>query len=112
MQELRTKSLKHCEVQEAFQEHLNRIIPDGILSDKYNEIMSASKVIHFNPETGEKVTAPDYPTQLRSADSVAKLKGHMIDKKEVSGPEGGPIRMSEVTDEELLNLARRGGRDI
>jgi phage terminase small subunit len=104
--------LKHCEVQGAFQESLNRTIPDKVLSDKYDEIMSASRVIHYDPETKETATAPDYPTQLRAADSVAKLKGHMIEKKEVSGPEGGPIRMTEVTDEELLNLARRGGRDI
>jgi hypothetical protein len=104
--------LKHCEVQEAFQEHLNRTIPDQILTNKYDEIMSASRVIHYNPETKEQATAPDYPTQLRAADSVAKLKGHMIDKKEVSGPEGGPIRLTEVSDEELLNIARRGGGDI
>jgi hypothetical protein len=104
--------LKHPKVQEAFQEHLNRIIPDDILSDKYHEIMFADKVIHYNPETQEQAVAPDYPTQLRAADSVAKLKGHMIEKKEVSGPEGGPIRLTEVTDEELLNIARNSGRDI
>jgi hypothetical protein len=69
-------------------------------------------VIHYNPETQERATAPDYATQLRAADSVAKLKGHVVDRQELSGPEGGPIKMTEVSDEELLNLARRGGRDI
>jgi phage terminase small subunit len=101
--------LREPKVQETFLALLNKTIPDNILTNKYNEIMFADKIIHFNPETGERVTAPDYATQLRSADSVAKLKGHMIEKKEVSGPEGGPIRLTEVTDEELLNLARRGG---
>jgi hypothetical protein len=101
--------LKHPEAQKTFQELLNRTIPDQTLTNKYNEIMSASKVIHFNPETQERATAPDYATQLRAADSVAKLKGHVVDRQELTGPEGGPIKMTEVSDEELLNLARRGG---
>jgi hypothetical protein len=101
--------LKHPKAQETFQKLLNRTIPDQTLTNKYNEIMSASKVIHFNPETQERATAPDYATQLRAADSVAKLKGHLVDRQELSGPEGGPIRLTEVSDEELLNLARRGG---
>ncbi len=42
------------------------------------------------------VSVPDHPTRHRFMDSALKLKGHYVDKKEISGPGGGaiPVKVS------------------
>ena len=93
-----TAILKEPEVIHSFQELLNNIIPNERLAKKYSDIMEATKVISANvimpggggmadahSMTKDFIDVPDYPTQLRAADSVSKLKGLIVDKHDFEG---------------------------
>lgn len=88
--------LKKPEVAEAFSDLLNRACPDSFLADTYKEGMTATKVISAmvvaidgegmkdaNSMTKDFVDVPDYPTRIKAADSVSKLKGYMVERKEI-----------------------------
>jgi len=75
----------------AFKALLDAAVPDSDLSAKYRELMNATKVISAMVMAGDGmkdaggmtkdfIEVPDSPTQLRTADSIAKLKGHMVDR--------------------------------
>ena len=98
---------------------LDEVISDSILSAKYQELLSSKKVISAmvitsnggnmkdaNSMTRDFVEVDDYAVQLRAADSVSKLKGYLVDRSEHSGKDGGPILLSQMSDEEIEKRAR------
>jgi hypothetical protein len=83
-------------VQKTFLEILNEKIPDDFHSNVYREGMEANKVISANviapngegmkdanSMTKDFIEVPDHPTRIKAADSVSKLKGLVVDKKQV-----------------------------
>ena len=85
------KEFKKEQVSQAFQELLDRACPDSFLADTYKDGMTATKVISAmvmaadgmkdaNSMTKDFIDVPDYPTRIKAADSVAKLKGYMVEK--------------------------------
>jgi hypothetical protein len=85
--------LKKPEVAEAWNQLLDRICPDPLLANTYLDAIQATKVISANviapngegmadahSMTKDFIEVPDYPTRLKTADSVAKLKGYLIER--------------------------------
>jgi len=113
--------LSEPKVKACFAAILDKVIPDERLSNKYSDLLECTKVISANivsingegmkdadSMTRDFIDVPDYATQLRAADSVAKLKGHLKDKEKGDGPQ---IRDSNViilpasgTEEEWAKL--------
>jgi hypothetical protein len=56
------------------------------------------------------VDVEDHPVRLKAVDMVHKVRGRYVDKKIITGPDGGPVRVKavELTDEELFAIASRG----
>jgi hypothetical protein len=104
----------------SFKAILDKKINDQKLSDKYNELLSATKVISAvivnnktNPtsqadgelpladsQTKDFIEVPDYPTQLKTADSISKLKGHMTDGVQVNQQ----FNWGQLTDQQLQDI--------
>lgn len=87
--------LKEPETQAKFKEILDKYCPDEEIAAKYKELMSAKKVISAmvvasngegmkdaNSMTRDFVEVDDCAVQLKTCDSIAKLKGHVVDKTE------------------------------
>jgi len=88
----RQELAKPC-VSEAFERLLDRICPDDLLANTYLDCIKATKVISANviapngegmadahSMTKDFIDVPDFPTRLKASDSVAKLKGYLIDR--------------------------------
>jgi hypothetical protein len=99
-----------------FRQLLNEAVPDDYQTQKYREILDATKVISANiiakngegmadahSMTKDFIDVPDYPTQLRANDSISKLKGYLEDKPAVSGP----VTISVVYDQRQINIQER-----
>lgn len=85
--------MKKPEVSEAWERLLNRICPDDLLANTYLDCIQATKVISANviapngegmadahSMTKDFIDVPDFPTRLKASDSVAKLKGYLIER--------------------------------
>jgi hypothetical protein len=114
-----SKILQEPSTQKTFLEFLNEAIPDDFHSNVYREGMEANKVIsanviapggegmkEANSMTKDFIEVPDHPTRIKAADSVSKLKGLIVNKEEHTGKDGGPILLSQMSDEELEARAR------
>jgi len=88
--------LREPQVIKSFQDLLDEVVPNDRLTKKYGELMEATKVISANIMVGDGmkdahsmtkdfIDVPDYPTQLRAADSVSKLKGLIVEKHDFDG---------------------------
>lgn len=88
--------LKEPETQASFKALLDKVIPDTVQASKYLECLAATKVISAmviagdgegmkdaNSMTRDFVEVPDYATQLKTNDSISKLKGHLVEKHEM-----------------------------
>lgn len=56
------------------------------------------------------VDVEDHPVRLKAVDMVHKVRGRYVEKKVITGPDGGPVivKTTDLTDEELLDIASRG----
>ena len=101
------------DIQLQFRSMLNKTITDNRLIDKYDQLLDATKVIsanvinvngdgmaEANSMTKDFIEVPDYPTQLKSADSISKLKGHMMDSNQTNVQ----INFENLTDRQLQDL--------
>lgn len=95
--------LKNPEVQSQFKAFLDKIVPDERLAEKYGALLESKKCISAlivapggdgmkdaNSMTRDFVEVDDCPTQLKAADSIAKLKGFLIDKHIFPDESGKP----------------------
>jgi len=111
--------LNEPEMVSQFKKLLDEAVPDSILSAKYQELLCSKKVISAmviapsgdgmkdaGSMTKDFIEVDDCAVQLKCADSIAKLKGHLIDRSEHSGKDGGPILLSQMSDEEVEKRAR------
>lgn len=96
-----------------FRKLLDKVITDDRLASKYSDLLEATKVIsatvvgnpqEANSETKDFIEVPDYPTQLKTADSISKLKGHMVEGNQTNIQ----INMDRLTDKQLREI--RDGR--
>lgn len=98
---------------------LDEVIPDSVLSAKYQELLNSKKVISAmiisydgegmkdaNSMTKDFIEVDDYAVQLRTADSISKLKGYLVDRNEHTGKNGRPILLAQMSDEEIEKRAR------
>ena len=104
-------------IQTSFKALLDKIVSDDKLAQKYDSLLESKKVISAmvignegmkdaGSMTKDFVEVDDCAVQLKCADSIAKLKGHLIDRSEHSGKDGGPILLSQMSDEEIDKRAR------
>lgn len=93
-----TEILKQPELQKTFRQLLDKAVPDELLSNKYASLLEAKKCISAmviapggegmkdaNSMTKDFVEVDDCAVQLKAADSIAKLKGYMVEKHDVGG---------------------------
>lgn len=101
------------DIQLQFRALLNKSITDNRLVDKYDQLLDATKVISANvinmngdgmadanSMTKDFIEVPDYPTQLKSADSISKLKGHMVDANQTNVQ----INFESLSDRQLMDI--------
>ena len=75
-----SRILEEPQTQRTFLHLLNKQIPDKKLTSKYDKLLESKKYL----PTSEGLTpVEDCSVQLRAVDSVAKLKGYLIDKSEI-----------------------------
>lgn len=87
--------LSNPSVKKTFQDLLNETIPDERQANKYLECLDATKVISANviasggegmadanSMTRDFIDVPDYAVQLKTNDSISKLKGYVVDKSQ------------------------------
>lgn len=95
-----TAILKEPETQNSFKALLDKYVPDEVLGEKYKSLLESKKCISAmvvspsgegmkdaNSMSKDFIEVDDCAVQLKAADSIAKLKGHMIEKHSV-GVEG------------------------
>lgn len=75
-----------------------------------DEAAAAVQEYSFDAQGRPKVKLHGKPQPL---DSVARIRRVLVDRRELSGPDGGPIpvetrNVDELTDEQLEAIARRG----
>lgn len=88
-----TEILKKPEVKETFKKLLDKVVPDDLLAAKYSQLLESKKCISAmvvapggegmkdaNSMTRDFVEVDDCAVQLKAADSIAKLKGHLVEK--------------------------------
>jgi phage terminase small subunit len=106
-----SRMLSNPQTQREFQKILEKIYPDDRLADKLIEITEAQKVISAtiinksgdlaaaDSMTKDFIEVADYPTQLKAAELIAKLKGHLSDKVlDVN------FNFSALSDEQLAEI--------
>jgi|GEM_PF-3991384 len=108
---LASQTLKNPKVQRAFAQILeSHGVTDEKLSSTIAEGLEATKVISCNvivpnaegmkdanSMTRDFVDVPDWIARHRFTDTAIKVKGgYLAEKHEVTGPDGGPVRFSDV----------------
>jgi len=89
--------LSNPKVRSEFQKLLDNAVPDSELSLKYKDLLSSKKCISAlviapngegmkdaNSMTRDFVEVDDCAVQLKAADSISKLKGHLSEKHDVN----------------------------
>ena len=84
--------LTNPSLKKSFIEILNEKIPDDFHANVYKEGMAAKR--------GED--EPDHPTRIKAADSVAKLKGLVVDKSQHSFDERALSVLCSILPEEYV----------
>lgn len=82
-------------VKKSFLELLHEAVPNDMQTNKYRELLGATKVISANvispsgegmkdanSMTKDFIDVPDYAVQLKANDSISKLKGYVVDKSQ------------------------------
>jgi DNA-binding CsgD family transcriptional regulator len=83
--------------QSSFKALLDKVISDDRLSEKYSQLLESKKCISAmviapngegmkdaNSMTKDFVEVDDCAVQLKAADSISKLKGHLVEKVDVN----------------------------
>jgi hypothetical protein len=101
-------------IQQSFQEILEKAgLSDDYIAEKHRELIDAKKVVSIRTESEgvTEVTVPDYTARARGLDMYYKVSGRYVEKQEVSGKDGGPIQIEQLTDDELtaIIIAERRG---
>ena len=105
-----SKIVNSPQVMSEFQRILEKKLPDDKLADKFvaltesEKIVSATIIHHgglgeANSMTKDFIEVDDCPTQLKAAETIARMKGHLSDKiADVS------FNFSTLTDEQLADI--------
>ena len=89
-------------MQETFYEILEKTgLSDEYIASKHKQLIDATR------KQGE-VDVPDYTAVAKGLDLFYKVRGRYVEKKEISGNDGGPIEIHEMTDAQLLVIAMSG----
>ena len=106
--------LREPETRKNFIQLLNEHVPDKKLTSKYETLLESKKYL----PTSEGLTpVDDCSVQLRTADSVAKLKGYLVDKSEIGLDitaielilSALPPEYAEAVRAKLLTIGNKGG---
>lgn len=97
-------------VQETLQQMMAKHgLDDASLLNAHRELISATKVISAvngtdaNNKTMDFIDVPDFQARAKGLEMAYKLKGAFIEKKEITGKDGGPLEhRHHMTDDELL----------
>lgn len=114
------KVMARPDMQIMFRGFLEEVVPDQRLANKYGDLLESTKIISAvvinnktNPTsqadgelppadsmTKDFIEVPDYPTQLKAADSISKLKGHMVEGNQ----NNVQINFESLTDKQLEDI--------
>lgn len=83
-------------------------LTDEFAAKTHHTLMTATDEITTPDGTRVLGTRPDFNVRARGLDMFYKVRGRYVEKKEISGPDGGPIKIHDMTDEELYAIAARG----
>jgi hypothetical protein len=78
-------------------------LTDEFAAKTHKGVMQANHVLQLGG-VAIKTQEPDHAIRARGLDMFYKVRGRYVEKKEISGPGGGPIKIQDVTDEELLRI--------
>jgi hypothetical protein len=77
-------------------------LTDVFAAKVHKDLMKAtSSLVIGGQSMGEQ---PDHMIRARGLDMFYKVRGRYVEKKEISGKDGGPIKIQDVDDEELLRI--------
>jgi len=97
-----TAILENPVVQKTFCEILEKVgLTDTYVAKKYRELLDATR-------KQDGVDVPDYMALARGLDFYYKITNRYVEKKEITGKDGGPIKLESLTDDELLAIIHRG----
>lgn len=102
--ELGSRALKKVEVRTALDILMDKAgLSDTKVFAAHAELMGANKTVSVIPMKGETegrdasassvefVDVPDWQARAKGIDMAHKIKGRYVEKKEISGPNGGPV---------------------
>jgi len=58
----------------------------------------------------ESITIPNWKARLTAVEIVMKVHGLLREKREISGPGGGPIQLAGLSDDDILHLREIAAR--
>jgi len=97
-----TAILENPIIQKTFCEILEKAgLTETYVAKKHRELLDATR-------KQDGVDVPDYMAMARGLDFYYKITNRYVDKKEISGRDGGPIKVESLTDDELLAIIHRG----
>lgn len=93
--------------QKEFREQLDRAIPNAVLIKRIAEGLNAkeTRLAQFEGEYTDTRHLTNWSERRRYVELATKLKGYLVDKVELGGPDGGKIPLTvEGIDEALTKL--------
>ena len=99
-----TRALKSVKMQSAMDKLMDKVgLSDANVFKAHAELMAANKTVSVIPVKGETegrdasassvefVDVPDWQARAKGIDMAHRIKGRFVEKKEISGPDGGAI---------------------
>lgn len=81
-------------------------------AEKKRKVKKYKVIVDTGEEMLVSVDVINHGLLLKEREDVQKLLGlYPAEKKELSGPGGGPIRVTELTDEQLYDIIKAGSGD-
>ena len=107
--------LKKPEVRETIQDLMAKHgLDNDSLLKKHAELLDATKTVSAvsgrdaGADSVDFVDVPDWQARAKGLEMAYKLKGAFVEKKEITGKDGGPIlHKKEMSEEELLAIASK-----
>ena len=80
-------------------------LTDEVIARKLREGLEAERLYlaSFEGEFRDERKAPDVPTRLKAVELICRMRGHFVDRHEISGKDGGDIVL------EIRPATQKGG---
>jgi phage terminase small subunit len=108
-----TEILRKPAIQETYCAILEKAgLSDEYIAGKHKEIVDATKPVSLmhadDPTRQTTIDIPDHMSRAKGIDMYYKVRGKYVEKKEITGPGGGPIKIESLSNEQLLRIIQTG----